>query len=231
MHRSPDSIRFSQDLDYFNDREALVATAFAADRNLLEAEGYELQMELSQPGYIRVIASRGGEQTKIEWAFESAFRFMPPLADPEVGYVLHPIDLAINKVHALAGRDEPRDFLDVVHAHSTLLSLGALCWAAVGKDPGYSPPGLLEQLARKGRFRPADFEGLQLNTPPDLISLKKEWGAALQEAVQLVERLPGDHAGCVYVEELTGRIAEPTRDLAGLKPHFGSLGGTLPKVL
>jgi hypothetical protein len=39
---------------------------------------------------------------------------MPTLRSEVVGYVLHPIDLAINKLLALAGRDEPRDFLDIL---------------------------------------------------------------------------------------------------------------------
>lgn len=63
---------------------------------------------------------------------------MPAQKHPHSGYQLHPIDLAINKVLALAGRDEARDFLDVLHAHATILPLGALCWAAVGKDPGFT---------------------------------------------------------------------------------------------
>jgi hypothetical protein len=47
---------------------------------------------------------------------------------------LHPIDLAVNKVLALAGRDEPRDLLDTLYQHREVLCLGALCWAACGKD-------------------------------------------------------------------------------------------------
>ncbi len=53
----------------------------------------------------------------------------------ETGFQLHPIDLAINKVLALVGRDEARDFLDVVVVDATVLSLGALVWAAAAKDP------------------------------------------------------------------------------------------------
>jgi hypothetical protein len=69
---------------------------------------------------------------------------MPAQKSPEIGFVLHPVDLAINKVLALAGRDEARDFLDVIHTHETLLPLGALCWADCGKDPGLNPSSPLE---------------------------------------------------------------------------------------
>jgi hypothetical protein len=40
------------------------------------------------------------------------------------GFQLHPIDLAINKLLALAGRNEPRDFLDIMEVHRQVLALG-----------------------------------------------------------------------------------------------------------
>jgi hypothetical protein len=166
----------------------------------------------------------------VEWAYESAFRFMPPIRDPDLGYVLHPVDLAINKVHALAGRDEPRDFIDVLHVHRHGLSLGALCWAAVGKDPGYSPVGLVEQLARKGRFRAEDFAGLDLAIPIDLTGWKKIWLAALDEARALIERLPPGDAGCLYLDPSTKRFVAPPGAPDGCLRHFGSLGGVLPAI-
>lgn len=53
------------------------------------------------------------------------------------------VDLAANKVLVLAGRDEPRDFVDILFAHREVLPLAGLVWAAVGKDPGFTPPSLL----------------------------------------------------------------------------------------
>lgn len=47
---------------------------------------------------------------------------------------------------ALAGRDEPSDFVDIVYIHEWILQLGALWWAAAGKDPGFTPRSLLELL-------------------------------------------------------------------------------------
>jgi hypothetical protein len=55
---------------------------------------------------------------------------MPLVRDPLGGLLLHPIDLAVNKVLALAGRDEPRDFVDILFVHKTVLQLGGLNWAA-----------------------------------------------------------------------------------------------------
>jgi len=64
---------------------------------------------------------------------------MPAVYSEDSGFMLHPVDIAINKLLALAGRDEARDFLDIIYIDRNILSLGALCWAAVSKDPGFFP--------------------------------------------------------------------------------------------
>jgi hypothetical protein len=79
---------------------------------------------------------------------------LPVISSEVFGYQLHPVDLAINTLLALVGRDEPRDLLDTLHCHSDVLALGALAWAASGKDPGSSPGSLLDLLRRRGRSVP-----------------------------------------------------------------------------
>jgi hypothetical protein len=230
LHLEKDSPRTSNDLDYFHDSEQRVAEAFAADRAALEQAGFGLETLLNQPGFIRAIVSRGAEATKVEWAHDSAWRFLPPIADPNVGYRLHPLDLAINKILALAGRDEPRDFLDAIYVHRAHLSLGSLCWAAVGKDPGYSPGLLVEMLARKGRYRPEDFAPLQLSVKPDLPALKQAWTGAIADARRLVQELPPGEAGCLYLDPATRKFVTPAGDLSRLIRHHGARGGVVPAV-
>ena len=230
LHLEPASIRVSNDLDYFHDREALVSTAFAADRVLLEKAGYTVEIMLSQPGFVRAIVARDRESTKVEWAHDSAWRFLPPIRDPVVGFRLHPIDLSINKVLALAGRDEPRDFLDVLFVHRNFLSFGSLCWAAVGKDPGYGPEMLVEMLARKGRYREEDFASLELVAKPNLAELKRTWLEALEGARQLVKDLPAEDAGCLYWSPIERKFVTPSGGTTGLIRHFGCVGGILPQV-
>jgi hypothetical protein len=116
-NRSPDS--FSNDLDFFHDSEERVASAFDVDAALLRASGFAVKVELSQPGHIRALISRGDDSTRIDWAHDSAWRFLPPVQDEEGGYLLHEVDLAVNKVLALAGRDEPRDYVDIPSDVST----------------------------------------------------------------------------------------------------------------
>lgn len=69
------------------------------------------------------------------------FRFFPTLRDETFGYILHPVDLATNKVMAAAGRRELRDLVDLVTIHENILPLGAAIWAAVEKSPGFTPEG------------------------------------------------------------------------------------------
>jgi hypothetical protein len=133
LHFTPQSLRYSRDLAFFHDSEERVAGAYTGDRETLDQEGYEVDLLLSQPGTIRALVSKGDQSTQVEWAHDSTWRFMPVVQDELGGYLLHEMDLAVNKVLALAGRNEVRDFVDVVYLHREVLPLGALVWAAPRK--------------------------------------------------------------------------------------------------
>ncbi len=158
---------------------------------------------------------------------------MPLVRDTLGGLLLHPIDLATNKVLALAGRDEPRDFVDILFIHAQVLPLGAVCWAAVGKDPGFTPLSLLELLKRRGRYRPEEFARLDLVEPFDLVAAKRTWLAALEEADAFIRTRPPDEIGCLYWSRSSKGFVMPPPDApapADVVPHFGTPGGVLPQV-
>jgi hypothetical protein len=226
----PNTKRFSHDLDYFHDSEARVAEAFSADRSLLESDGFSIDVDLNQPGYVRAIVRKDGNATKVEWARDSAWRFMPAVRDERVGFMLHPVDLAVNKVLALAGRDEPRDVLDALHLHQHVLVLGGLCWAACGKDPGFTPLSLLDLLRRRGRVREEDLARLDLAEPVDLHVLKGDWLEALDSVEPFVESRPPGELGCLYYSETRKLFVDP-REVTDSVPHFGRPGGVLPRVV
>lgn len=234
LHILPNSERYSNDLDFFHDSSERVATAFATDRALLTEAGHGLEVELSQPGFIRAVVSRAAAATRIDWAHDSAWRFMPPVRDELGGYLLHEIDLAINKTLALAGRDETRDFMDILYAHERILPLAGLTWAAVGKDPGFSPLSLLELLKRRGRVTPEAVARLELVRPYDPIASKRIWLAALEAADAVARALPAEEAGCLYYAASLGRFVVPKPDMSladqELTTHWGRPGGILPRV-
>lgn len=176
------------------------------------------------------LARRGAEATKIEWAHDSAWRFLPPVKSERAGFVLHPVDLAVNKLLALVGRDEPRDYIDIHEAMAGILPLGALCWAASSKDPGYTPALLLDLLRRRGRYRPEDFARLALTSPVDLPALKRRWLEALDGALRFLASRDPDEVGCLYYSSAEARFVEPAPGQQVL-PHFGRPGGVLPVVV
>lgn len=150
----------------------------------------------------------------------------------DFGYQLHPIDLATNKVLTLAGRDEVRDLLDTLYLHETVLPLGPLVWAAVGKDPGFSPLSLLEMLRRRGRFRPEEMGHLELARDLDPQSLKSQWLEALDSAEDFVRRRPPSEVGCLYWAPSTKTFVDPeAEDAPPSVPHYGRPGGVLPRVV
>lgn len=233
MHFSPQSTRYSDDLDFFHDSEARVARAFDQDRATLRHAGFEVEVELTLPGFVRTVVGRGDEATRVDWAHDSAWRFMPLVRDELGGLLLHPVDLAVNKVLALAGRDEPRDFVDILFAHRTILPLAGLSWAAVGKDPGLSPLSLVELLKRHGRYRPEDFTRLQLAEPFDLPAAKREWLDALGATESFARSRPSEEIGCLYYAGELDRFVIPAPDVGldeqRVVAHYGRPGGVVPR--
>ena len=144
--------RLSRDIDLFHDTATAVSAAWEADRRLLEANGCQVRAQREREAFVEAIVSRGGESVLMQWAADSAFRFFPLVTHEDFGLTLHPFDLATNKVLALVGRVEARDWVDVIQCHERIQRLGYLAWAASGKDPGFSPAAILEQAGRSARY-------------------------------------------------------------------------------
>ncbi len=129
----------------------------------------------------------------------------------------------------MAGRDEPRDLLDTLHQHREVLCLGALCWAACGKDPGFTPLSLLELLRRRGRVRSEDLARLNLAAAVDLQQLKSEWLEALDSVEPFASSRVAEEVGCLYYSASRRAFVDP-RQAEDAVPHFGRPGGVLPRM-
>ncbi|MEO6402890.1 MAG: nucleotidyl transferase AbiEii/AbiGii toxin family protein, partial [Vicinamibacteria bacterium] len=130
--------RISRDIDLFHDTYEAVEATWPADRRLLEARGFQVEVIRELRGFVQASVTGLGDSVKVEWVRDSAYRFFPLQLDPVLGLTLHPLDLATNKVLALVGRLEVRDWIDAIGSHERLQPLGYLAWAACGKDPGFS---------------------------------------------------------------------------------------------
>lgn len=232
LNAAPGSPRYSKDVDIFHDVEESVVVNAEADAALLQQSGYRITWLLRQPAFQRAEAVRGENKLTIEWVFDSAFRFFPVERDELSGWRLNVYDAATNKMLALMARSEPRDYLDILFFHQNHLSMGALCWAAAGKDPGVNPFMILQESKRNVHFRPEQFRELRVATPLDLQAWKKIWMEGTRQAEQLLERLPAEEVGCLYLDAqnrpVTPDPASP--EFSQWRRHYGSVRGAWPVI-
>jgi hypothetical protein len=125
--QSPDSPRASQDVDVFHDLEESVRRSADLDLASLRSAGFRAEIVgVAHASLVRAVVERDGMQSKVEWVYDSAFRFFPVEPDAELGWRLNYWDAATNKVLAFVGREKLRDWADVLHLHRTRLPFGAL---------------------------------------------------------------------------------------------------------
>ncbi len=228
LHRQEDSPRFSEDVDIFHDAQESVALAAETDLQTLRENGYAIERTLITPAFQRATVTKGDEALKMEWAVDSAFRFFPVQPDEDFGYTLHLADLATNKVLALAGRWEARDFVDVLYLDANYAPFGLLAWAAAGKDAGLTPTFILEQAARFNRLNLDELQAILGSGSLDLPQMKSDWLRLLARAEDIVRQLPPEEMGCLYL--CAGGMVTDPRQRGGVRPHFGTVGGALPHL-
>ena len=219
--------RFSADIDVFHDREERVARASAEDAALLENEGYLLEWIRRDPAIHTVRAKRAGEATKLEWVADSDFRFFPAVRDEMFGYVLHPADLATNKVAAAYGRHEFRDVVDLITIHDTIFPIGAAVWAAAGKALGFTPEGIIDEIRRNARYTGADFHRIHSDPPVDPAATMIRLRQILTEAEAFVARMPTEKVGLLFLKG--EEVVQPDPDkLDEYQTHAGQRRGHWP---
>lgn len=233
LNATDDTPRYSRDIDLCHDIESAVAESAGADEAALVAAGYSVTWQLRQPMFHRATVTRHDGSVKLEWVYDSAFRFYPVEPDDELGWRLHFADAATNKLLALSGRAEPRDFVDAIHLHETYLSLGTLAWAAAGKDEGLNPRLILDLADRFARYRQADIDSLHLSHSLSLPDLKERWATAIEAGRSVVENLPPEEVGCLYLDPETSQPVTPdpaSVAFPSLLRHRGSVGGSWPVI-
>jgi hypothetical protein len=229
--------RVSRDVDIFHDTAEAVEAAWRADDATLRASGYDVRAIHERPGLVEAEVSASGGSVVIQWARDSAFRFFPLVRHDELGLVLHPFDLATNKVLALVGRLEPRDWIDTITCDERLQPLGYLAWAACGKDPGFSPLGVIARAARANRHSQSELNALSFEgEAPDAADLSRRWHAILDTAREQIGLLPAAEAGKAILTHEGAPFRGGLTDLASairtgaLAFHAGAIRGALPRI-
>ena len=237
--RSPDSYiaggvainregpRFSGDIDIFQDTEQRLEAAALADAKALTDAGLKFSWKRIATGKREAEVEGLDEKMRLEWVHDSAFRFFPTQRDEIFGYVLHPVDLATNKASAAADRREPRDVVDLVTIHETILPLGAAICAAVGRFPGQSPEEMVADITRHSRFTAEEFRVLATDRPIDVPGLHRRIRSMIEDAEHFISRIPSDAVGFVFLER--GKAVQPDLDaLEKYQRHTGAPGGIWP---
>lgn len=226
-----DGIRRSRDIDIFHDCEERLRAACRADIASLRSAGLEVDVPLDSPTFVRAIVTDGTDNTKVEWVIDSDFRFFPAIADELFGFVLHPIDLATNKIMAAASRVEVRDAIDLLWIDEHVQPLGAVAWAAVEKDPGWLPDGVLSNLRWRCRYQDYHLAEEDLLIEMTAAELNNRLRDKVAQAEVLVSALPRSLPYGALLRP-DGSLARPDLDrpetLEGLVVHHGSRKGAWP---
>lgn len=179
LNAAEDSARFSHDFDIFHELAEEVTRASNCDVDGLRRAGFQVETPPrygeweKESAFRKARISRGTEWVEIDWAADSAFRFFPVERDPLLGWRLHRFDVATNKALTLSARTETRDYVDIVELHRAF-PLPAICWAACGKDPGFTPLSLLKMMKRFARVNPTELDKIKARAL-DPVALKMAW--------------------------------------------------------
>lgn len=152
VHRLVD--RQTNDLDFFTPHAEHVERLLPALEEALDTAGLRVSRERILPTFARLmVRDDTGAETLVDIAWD--YRLSPPVETP-VGMVLAEEELAADKVLALAGRVEARDYVDVARLVDRL-GLDEVCRLAQRKDPGFRRWALADMLAHFDRIPREDF--------------------------------------------------------------------------
>jgi hypothetical protein len=236
LHGKENSSRYSRDFDIFHDVVSEVTRASETDFQRLKQQGIQIVKvsphgEWEKPASFRKASiTHEGETLEIDWAADSAFRFFPVEKDEIFGWRLHQFDIATNKALALASRTETRDYLDIIQLQNDF-PLSSICWAACGKDPGFTPVSLLQMMRRFAKIDPLELDLISARKLDPRI-LKDTWitmsDQALEQMESLADQQPEIEIGVAFVDKSgkPGWIGEDP----SLCIHHPSLMGCWPML-
>jgi hypothetical protein len=172
-------VRLTTDVDLFTPDSEEVGRLGTALAVALEGRGYEVHSERQTPTFVRLrIVRPGGDATAVEIALDFRLR---PRVQLDVGPVLHPDELAADKVLALFGRAAARDLVDV-HALAGRYDSETLLALAAEKDLGFDRAVFAQALlAAAGR---ADTAFADAGMDADTASKLREWARSFSDRLR-----------------------------------------------
>jgi predicted nucleotidyltransferase component of viral defense system len=131
--------RRSNDLDFFTSIEELILPLSQKLETSLIKEGFKVERSRGFHSFVELSVSLANDSTVVHFAIDSPFRFEQPFIFKEIPGVNVDslIDIATNKLLALFGRAELRDFIDIYFLCKEHFNKPELIEKAAQKDPGF----------------------------------------------------------------------------------------------
>lgn len=127
--------RRSADLDFFTRQKADYETLVKQFVRLMESEGLTVAPGNAGPGFRRLVVSNGSETLPVDLVLDTTPALAAPLEDGNL--VVDSIeDITANKLGAVLGRSEIRDYVDLYFIAQTGRDVLAFLPAAQRKDAG-----------------------------------------------------------------------------------------------
>jgi len=162
--------RQTRDLDFFGLTTDAVDRLLPAVERALRETGLTVDRIQVNPGFARLVVESADDRTEVDLAADA--RLFP--AEPSrPAPTLTGEELAVDKLLALFGRAEARDFVDLM-AIERRYGLARLCELAAEKDRGFDLTVFAEMLGRFDRLRRDEF-GLDDHQHEELKRRVEEW--------------------------------------------------------
>jgi hypothetical protein len=145
--------RATRDLDFFGTSADAVDHLVPAAESALQQAGFQVDRLIDSPGFTRFVVANELDRTEVDLASDA--RLFPTESGPGFD-LLSSEELAADKVLAVFGRAEARDFVDLMYIEPRF-GLTRLFELAREKDSGFSPVVFTEMLDRFPRLRRDEF--------------------------------------------------------------------------
>jgi len=177
--------RESEDLDFLTGDAVSLAPTAREFENQLRAAGLNVQVERRQAAFVRFLI---GRELKVDLALDTPFRLKPPVQLNIEGAEI-PVDdlddIAANKMLALFGRAEPRDFVDVYFLSKEYFDFMELVQMAAKKDTGFDLYWLAAAMQEAEKI---ELLPVKMHKPFNLSDMKKFY---MEQRIKLLRRIVG----------------------------------------
>ncbi|HVB50691.1 MAG TPA: nucleotidyl transferase AbiEii/AbiGii toxin family protein [Acidimicrobiales bacterium] len=178
--------RRTNDLDFFGSSEQTLAERFPDVVSFLQREGFEVEVRRSTRQFARIVVRGLDSETEVDFGLDGR---LFPLEQGEFSPVLASKELAVDKVLAVFGRAEARDFVDL-YALEQFFKLEDLFAFAAEKDRGFDLAVFADMTKRAAVLDPSEFD-LKVSEHQGLLMEVDRWRELALGLVRTRERGKG----------------------------------------